>query len=146
MFIRQTKKQRSKDSKTFYQYSLVQATRINGKSRQRTILYLGSEEELQDKDNRSMVLDVLKNKIQGRQPMFSDIPQPLYNLALAYYKKYKIRYKGSEEQSASIPSTEEQADYETIDLNRLDVNQVRSFGPEYLCLQTLEKLQLADFL
>src|SRR5690606_6191703 len=29
---------------------------------------------------------------------------------------------------------------------RLDVNQVRSFGPEYLCLQTLEKLQLADFL
>ena len=146
MFIRQTKKQRSKDSKIFYQYSLVQATRVDGKSRQRTILYLGSEEELRDKKKRNLVLDVLKNKIQGTQPMFNDIPQPLHKLALSYYEKYKIRYNGMEEQPVSIPPGKKQADYETIDLNRLEVDQVKSFGPEHLCLQTMEKLQLADFL
>ena len=146
MFIRQTKKQRSKDSKIFYQYSLVQSTRVNGKARQRTILYLGSDEELQDKQNRSMVLDVLKNKIQGTPPIFSDIPAHLYKLGLAYYEKYKIRYAGIDEQPGTIPQPAEPTDYQTIDVNRLEVDQVKSFGPEHLCLQTMEKLQLAEFL
>lgn len=146
MFIRQTKKQRSKNSNVFYQYSLVQSVRIEGKARQRTILYLGSDEELRDKKSRKMVLDVLKNKIQVSKPMFTDIPKSLYNLALRYYEKYQIKYDGIKNVPVSKPPAVEEADYQTVDINSMEVDQVKSFGPEHLCLQTLKKLQLADFL
>ena len=146
MFIRQTKKQHNKDGNVYYQYTLVQATRIEGKPRQRSILYLGSDKELQDKKNRAIVADVLKNKIMGMQPMFTDIPKPLYKLAMSYYEKYQLKYGGTKDVPHSMPPDEEKADYETIDLNGLEVDQVRSFGPEHLCLQTLGKLDLAGFL
>ena len=146
MFIRETKKQRSKDSKIFYQYSLVQSTRINGKARQRSILYLGSDTELRDKENRAMVLDVLKNKIMGRKPLLSQIPQPLYDLALLYYNKYQLKYDGVEDTTTIGPPSQREAIYEAVDVSSVEVNQVSSFGPEHLCLQTLEKLQLSRFL
>jgi hypothetical protein len=52
MFIKQVKKQRSKDSKVFFQYTLAQTSRINGKVKQSNILYLGSDRLLEDKNNR----------------------------------------------------------------------------------------------
>lgn len=146
MFIRQTKKQNSKDGKIFYQYALVQATRIEGKPRQRTILYLGSDKELHDKKNRAKVADVLKNKIMGMQPLFSDIPKPLHKLAMSYYEKYLLEYGESKDLPHSMPPDKAKADYESVDLNGVEVDQVRSFGPEHLCLQTLGKLDIAGFL
>ena len=70
MFIRVVKKQRSKDSKTFYQYTLVQSTRVDGKVKQRAILYLGSSPLLADKDNKKKVLVALKAKIFGTAELF----------------------------------------------------------------------------
>lgn len=146
MFIRETKKQRNKDSNIFHQYALVQSTRIEGKSRQQTILYLGSDKELRDKKKRAMVLEVLKSKILGRQPMFTDIPKPLANLAMSYYEKYQLKYDGTNDVPHSMPPAKNNADFETVDLNSVEVDEVRSFGPEHLCLQTLEKLQFGDLL
>lgn len=40
MFIREVKIQRSKDSKTFFQYNLVQTSRIDRIVKQKVILYL----------------------------------------------------------------------------------------------------------
>ena len=65
MFIREVKKQRSKDSKVFYQYTLAQAARVDGKVKQRAILYLGSDSLLKDKENRAIVLGILKSRIFG---------------------------------------------------------------------------------
>jgi len=65
MFIRVVKKQRSKDSKIFFQYTLAQAARVDGKVKQRSILYLGSSPLMEDKANRSIVLGILKAKIFG---------------------------------------------------------------------------------
>jgi hypothetical protein len=64
MFIREVKKQRSKNSQVFHQYNLVQAARVDGKVKQRVILYLGSDQAMRDKNNRNKVLDVLKSKIR----------------------------------------------------------------------------------
>lgn len=145
MYIRETKKQRNKDSKVFYQYSLVQAMRIDGKARQRTILYLGSDEQLRSKDDREMVLQVLEDKIMGRASLFDEIPEPLYRLACSYYEKYLIKYEGLDEVPVPLPPKAEQTDYERVDMNSLEVEQVLSFGPEHLCMQTLEKLALGSF-
>ena len=63
-------KQRSKASKVFYQFTLVQAARVEGKVKQRAILYLGSDKLLENKNNRKTVLAILKSKIFKQSEMF----------------------------------------------------------------------------
>ena len=70
MYIRVTKKQRSADSKTFYQYSLAQTFRVDEKVKQRSILYLGSSPLMADKHNRAIVLSILKAKIFKNEDLF----------------------------------------------------------------------------
>ncbi len=59
MFIRRVKKQRSNQSKVFYQFTLAQSARGDGKVKQRAILYLGSNPLLGDKDKQNIVLEIL---------------------------------------------------------------------------------------
>lgn len=63
MYIRKIKKKQSKNSKAFFQYSLAQTMRIDGKVKQNIILYLGSDQALADDKNRKQVLEILKSKI-----------------------------------------------------------------------------------
>jgi len=145
MFIRVVKKQRSKDSKVFHQFQLVQSARINGKSRQRVILYAGSDPVLLDKQKRLIVLNILKSKIFGQQELFPlSPPEELLNLGLALYEKYGIKYgdQAGEKVGASIPPAIEQADYQNIDIKGMEVQDVRTFGSEHLCKQVLSKLEL----
>lgn len=149
MFIRQTKKKHSKDSKVFFQYSLVQATRLNGKSLQKSILYLGSDELLHDENNRRIVLSVLKQLITNEIDFNLEVPDNLKKLATSYYEKYLIKYAGITEDPIAYQlqaSTKEEAQFEQIDLENVHVSDSRSFGPEHLCLQTLDKLKLKPFL
>jgi transposase len=145
MFIRQTKKRRKSTGKTYYQFSLVQSVRIDGKSRQRTILYLGSDEELKDKTNRKRVLEALKRMITGSPSMLGDTPAPLYKLAEGYYQKYKIKYDGLEDPIAAPPKPDDRT-YEEIAADRVELAEAKSFGPEHLCLQVLDTLKLGGFL
>lgn len=147
MFIREVKKQRSKDSKVFYQYNLVQAARVKGKVKQRVILYLGSDKELRDKKNRKMVLEVLKAKIFNQADFFPvDIPQNLKVLALSYYEKYLVKYGDDTAEAASLPPEPQKAEYHSVDLLGLEVSDVKSFGAEHLCHQVLDKLKLEECL
>jgi len=144
MFIREVKKQRSKNSGTFYQYNLVQTARIEGKVKQRVILYLGSDPQLRDKENRQMILDILKAKIFNQDRLFpSQASAPLIRLANDYYEKYCIKY-GDEpvESAASIPPPPEKAEYHQVDIASLEMEDVRTFGNEHLCKQVLDKLEL----
>src|SRR5690625_147846 len=138
MFIRETKRQRNKDSQTFYQYALVQATRIEGKSRQRTILYLGADKELHDKGDRKIVLEALKSMITGTPSIFDDTPAHLYRLAQRYYEKYKIKYADVDEVPVSTPPKVAKESYENIAIDHIEIAENKSFGPEHLCLQTLD--------
>lgn len=147
MFIREVKKQRSKSSGTFYQYNLVQAARVDGKVKQTVILYLGSDPLLKDKANRDIVLAILKSKIFGQNDIFpAKAPEPLSSLALLYYKKYCIRYGEQPTTLVSIPPAPEKAEFHNVDIKKLEVSDVRTFGAEHLCAQVLEKLRLREYL
>jgi transposase len=147
MFIREVKKQRSKDSKLFYQYTLAQAARVDGKVKQRTILYLGSDPILRDKENRAIVLGILKSKIFGQDDLFpSHPPKHLLALALSYYEKYCIKYGQDDRQAASIPPSPDKAEFHNIDIKGMEVSDVKTFGTEHLCKQILDKLQLQECL
>lgn len=146
MFIREVKKQRSKDSKVFYQYTLAQAARVDGKVKQRAILYLGSDPLLADKANRAIVLDILKSRIFDQDSLFPEQPaKHLLDLGLAYYEKYCIKYgQESPQTAASIPPAPDKAEFHTIDIRNLEVNEVKTFGTEHLCKHVLGELQLKE--
>ena len=147
MFIREVKKQRSKDSKIFYQYNLVQTARIEGKVKQRIILYLGSDPLLSHKGHRATVLEVLKAKIFGQEKLFpQNTSKQLIALALGYYEKYCIKYGEPDSKPASIPPPPDKAEFHHVDILGLEVNDVKTFGAEHLCKQILDKLQLRDCL
>ena len=148
MFIRVVKKQRSKTSKIFYQFQLVQSVRINGKARQRVIMYAGSNPLLLDKEKRAIVLGILKSKIFGQQEFFpSSPPAELLKLGLDLYEKYCIKYgdEADEQSGASIPTAIEDADYQNVDIKNMEVHNVRTFGAEHLCKQVLAKLELGKY-
>ena len=86
MFIRQVKKQRNPKSKVFYQYNLVQSTRLDGQARQRIVLYLGSDPLLSEVGKRKIVANILKSKIYHQPELFPESPAPeLEKLAEKYY-------------------------------------------------------------
>lgn len=148
MFIREVKKKNSARGKTFYQYQLVQASRINGKVKQRNILYLGSEPLLSDADARKKLLDLLQAKIFGQSLLFAkDYPEEVVALAGKLYEKFLLKYKDIPLDSAvSIPPVENQAQMETIDIESIKIESSRTFGGEHLCSQILEMLGLDTFL
>ncbi len=148
MFIRQVKKKNSKDGKIFFQYQLAQASRIDGKVKQQSILYLGSEPLLADPENRKKLLDVLQTKIFGQSSLFTEgYPGSIHELAEKYFEKFQIKYKGIDiEESVSIPPVKDTAHLETIDVNSIGVEDSRTFGGEHLCSQILEKIDFAHCL
>ncbi len=144
MFIRQVKKKNSKTGKTFYQYQLVQASRIEGKVKQKSLLYLGSETLLTNKENRDMLVQVLESKIFGQSLLFTkDYPEFIYNLANEYYEKFSIKYRDiSVEKPFSVPPTSNKSLMETVDVASIDIEKSRTFGGEHLCAQVMERLDL----
>jgi len=145
MYIRRVKKQRSKTSKVFYQYTLAQTYRVDGKVKQKALLYLGSDPRLADKTNRTIVLEILKAKIFNQPSLFpEDAPQDLVDLAGGYVAKYDIKYGQEPSEAASIPPPPEKAEFHCVDIEGLEVEQARSFGGEHLCKQILDRLELED--
>jgi transposase len=144
MFIRQVKKKNAKNGKTFFQYQLVQASRIEGKVKQQSILYLGSEPLLADHQNRKMLLDTLQASIFGQSLIFAkEYPGEIHELANRYYEKFKIKYKDLPTgKSISIPPKKEKAQMENIDTSSIEIEDSRTFGGEHLCAQVMEKLNL----
>lgn len=144
MFIRQVKKKNSKSGKTFFQYQLVQAARIDGKVKQQAILYLGSEPLLEDTEKRKMLLDALQARIFGQSMIFAAaFPEEILELADRYHEKFKIKYQDVPDGNAlSIPPKKKKAQMERIDISALEIEDSRTFGGEHLCAQVLEKLQL----
>ena len=147
MYIRQVKKQRSKDSKIFYQYTLAQTLRLEGKVKQNAILHLGSDPLLADKNNRQVVLAILKAKIFNQKDLFPiNATKTLESLALSYFEKYCIKYGQDSVGGASVPPAPDKAEYHNIDIKGLEVEKVHTFGGEHLCKQVLDKLQLKECL
>ncbi len=146
MFIRQVKKKNTKNGKTFFQYQLVQASRIEGKVKQQSILYLGSEPLLADRQNRKMLLDTLQARIFGQSLIFAkEYPGEIHELANRYYEKFKIKYKDLPTgKSISIPPKKENTQMENIDISSLEIEDSRTFGGEHLCAQVMEKLNLGS--
>jgi len=148
MFIRQVKKKNTKNGKTFIQYQLCQASRVNGKVKQQSILYLGSPTILADQESRKYLLKSLQALIFKQSTLFTtDFPTLIVDLAKEYYQKFIIKYDGVNlDNTLAIPTVENKAKMESVDLDSLEVEEVKTFGPEHLCIQIMKRLDLASCL
>lgn len=148
MFIRQVKKKNTKSGKTFIQFQLCQASRVNGKVKQQSILYLGSPKILLDQDNRKYLCKALQALIFKQSTLFTDhYPSSILELAKSYHEKFIIKYKDvSLDATLAIPPVEKKAKMESVDIDSLELEDVKTFGAEHLCIQIMERLGLATFL
>ena len=138
MFIRQVKKKNSATGKTFFQYQLLQAARINGKVKHQNVLYLGSEPLLANEEARKMTLQLLRAKI-FRQPLLfaKDFPNQVVDLAEAFYKKFLVKYKDvSIDEALSLPAKPESL-MEKVAVEDIEIENSKTFGGEHLCSQVL---------
>lgn len=145
MFIREVKKKNTTNGKTFFQYQLVQASRIDGKVKQHNVLYLGSEPMLANAKSRQKMLELLQTKIFRQSLLFAkDYPKEVVALADKYYNKFLIKYKNiSIDSAVSIPPVVSEAQIEAIDVKSIEIENSRTFGGEHLCSQVLEMLHLS---
>jgi len=148
MFIRQVKKKNTKNGKTFIQYQLCQASRVNGKVKQQSILYLGSPAILSDQESRKAMLKVLQALIFGQSTLFtSNFPASIVDLAKEYHQKFIIKYKDINlDDTLAIPAAENKVKMESVHLDSLEVEEVKTFGCEHLCIQIMKRLDLASCL
>lgn len=145
MFIRVVKKKNTSTGKTFCQYQLCQSSRIDGKVKQYSILYLGSNALLEEAENRKMLAQLMKALISGQSLLFNEYPSPIVKLAEEYYEKFRIKYKDvGIDDVMSIPPVEGKAQMQEIDINTVEIEDSRTFGGEYLCKQMMEKLGLGQ--
>jgi len=151
MFIRETKKSNSKSGKTFFQYVLVQGCRVNGKSKQINVVYLGSQKYLKDKDLRRDIAKALEERIYG---------QVLLDPTLSYYEGLEDEYKKQvdlwytkylnkeqeRQQPLSKPADLLTAKFELIDTSSINTDKCREVGAEWLCLCMSRALKIDKFL
>lgn len=143
MFIRQVKKKNAKQGKLFYQYQLVQASRIDGKVKQTQILYLGSDKELDDKQIRFEVLEQLQSKIFKQNLLYDGYSIVSRKLAGQYYQKYLIKYDSvPDANKVTIPHTDNDIDFQPVYVEGINIENNRTFGSENLCKQICEKLDM----
>ena len=152
MFIRQTKKTNAKQGKVFFQYVLVQAQRINGKSRQRNILYLGSHKFLRDKELRRRIAKALECKIYNVMDFadsfsyYAQLDGEYQKWVEEWYSKYLEKQQEDGQSPLSKPSDSKTATFEEVDTSSVDTSHCREVGAEWLCLKMAKELQLEKFL
>ena len=148
MFIRETKKTNVRQGKVFFQYVLVQAQRINGKSRQRNILYLGSHKFLKDKGLRQRIAKALEHRIYNILDFadsfsyYAQLGGEYQKWVDAWYVKYLEKQQEDGQEPLSKPVDGKTATFEEVDTSSVDTGHCREVGAEWLCLQMAKELQI----
>jgi transposase len=145
MFIKTIPKVDKKTKKCYYYYRLCESYRVGGKPRHRTILNLGSLEELPNRQDHKLLADRIEQIIRGEQPLFPPENETIERLA-HYYAQLII-----DQQLVDTPSSKsgrkredlvETSDYQLVNVNSLSHERVREIGAEWLCQEALEQLGL----
>jgi len=151
MYIKEVKKNNTPNGKVFYQYQLSETYRVDGKVKQKAILYLGTHELLKNKDNRTIIANLLEKKIKNEQILSDDFlteSLELNQLAEHYYNCFLQKQQKESQENVPEENTENANNivYEEVDLNTTQVFDCREIGSESMCYEILNRLGLKEFL
>jgi transposase len=143
MFIRKTCKTDQKTGKKYFSYQLMDSYRTERGPRQRMLLNLGSDLQIED-DERKLLANRIEELHAGTQNLFT-YPPHIEKLAQTYHRILS-RKENTAVPQHSAPSDQEEHNYQTVDLNTLQNEYARSVGLEHIVFETIKKLELDSIL
>ena len=142
MYIRRTTTKSRKSGDPYVSYRLCSSERVGGKVKQRTILNLGRYFDL-PQDQWPMLsarIEELLNCGRGKGTLLGlELPEELERQAQRYVAR--ILSKRSE---AAGEESQAAGDFQTVDLDSLELVRSRSIGVEHVALSAMKSLGLLD--
>lgn len=137
MFIKIIKKKNPGSDKVYVYYRLMESYRTDRGPRQKKILDLGALDL--DKKYFKALADRIEDLVYGRQCLIQ-AEEKIESLAV-YYSSLIVKKTVKKEENKI-----ESFDYENIDLNSLNILNVRTIGAEYISYSMIKELELDKFL
>ena len=143
MYIRRTTIKSRKSGEPYVTYRLCESERVNGKVRQRTLLNLGRHFDV-SREQWPILSARIGELLEGRTGRDSlleiELPEALERLAERYTAQ--ILSKGSE--SGEKTKATAGGDFQTVDLDSLELVRPRSIGVEHAAWSAMRSLGLPD--
>jgi len=133
MFIRKVRHKDKKNRKEYSTYKLVESVRTERGPRQRDVLNLGARFDL-PKEQWKDLANCIGTELTGQRPLF-DYPKKVHTLARKYARV--ITHQRSEALGEDSP-----ADYQVVDVNSVDSEDIRTVGAEHVVYETIKELGL----
>ena len=140
MFIKKTLKKDPKSGKTYSAYHLVESIRTEKGPRQRTLLYMGSEIELQEGEHK-LLAQCIERIIAGERSLFP-YSENIERLAQSYASQVIRRLSDSKDVHELHDNEALPPEFISIDINSIQKSEPRSIGAEHLILKMAEQLEL----
>ncbi|MEJ7827912.1 MAG: IS1634 family transposase [Segetibacter sp.] len=141
MFLKRIVKRNKTDGLEKINYRLCESYRFDNTVRHETILHVGALEELPDVEQKRSFLirieELIKQSNTGGQSLFMPDDLQVELLAQHFFKLIL------EKQRIDIAEGKE---YHRIDTDTVKNKNIREAGTEWLCMQALKQLNIAEFL
>ena len=135
MFIRKVPHRDKKNRKEYFTYKLVESVRTERGPRQRDVLNLGVKFDL-PKEHWKELANCIEAILTGQRPLF-DYPKSISTVARKYAKAIV------HQQAVVIDGVEDVvSDYQVVDVNSVDNEDVRTVGAEHVVYETIRQLEL----
>ena len=135
MFIRKVPHKEKKNRKKYFTYKLVESVRTERGPRQRDLLNLGVNFDL-PKEQWKDLANCIETELTGQRPLF-DYPKKLKALARKYARAITHQRAEAIDERTDIP-----ADYQVVDVNSFDSEDIRTVGAEHVVYETIKELGL----
>ncbi len=135
MFIRKVPHKNKKNRKEYFTYKLVESVRTERGPRQRDVLNLGVKFDL-PKEHWKDLANCIEATLTGQRPLF-DYPKQISTLAGKYARAIARQQAVMLEEGEEVPS-----DYQVVDVNSVDNEDVRTVGAEHVVYETIRQLEL----
>jgi hypothetical protein len=138
MFIRRTQHTNNKNGRKYHTYKLVESYRTERGPRQRVLFNLGAGFSLAE-ENWKDFADRIECIISGQTSLF-----PVSEDAEKLAQKYARKIIGRHGRISPAPEKEERSgtDFQTVDIDGLESDQIRSVGGESVVLSAIRELEL----
>ena len=97
-----------------------------------------------------MLADRIEHYLSGAQEIFvMDVPEHVEKLAQHFSERIQhqgFSYKNEWQEKEQVVAKKGDEDFQEVDLQSIEMEDVREVGAEWLCKQTLEELGVGDFL
>jgi hypothetical protein len=137
MYIRRTTIKSRQTGEPYYTYRLVESIREGKQVRQRTLLNLGRHFEV-PREQWGALVQRIEHLVGGQQDLMPAYLDTQWEEAAQRYAAQLIRSRASVDEGRSC----EAADYQTVDVDSLELLRPRSVAIEHVALEALRQVGL----